>query len=188
MEGKVLEFPPQGKWTYEDWLKLPDDGWQYEVIDGELFMTPAPTIQHQRASRNLGWATITFVRKRDLGEVFFAPIDVYLPGQETPVQPDIVFVRREREEIIRERGIEGVPDLIVEVLSPASWWKDRKVKYPLYERAGVPELWIVDPEGTVEVYVLRGEVYALLGRWEKGETARSGVLDGFEISVEEVVG
>jgi len=188
MQKEAPEFPPQGKWTYEDWLKLPDDGWQYEVIDGELFMTPAPTTGHQRVSRDLGLAMVLFVKERNLGEVFYAPVDVYLPGQETPVQPDIVFVHRDHLGIIKERGIEGAPDIIVEVLSPTSWWKDRKVKYPLYERTGVPEFWLVDPEGIVEVYVLKGEVYALLGRWGKGEVARSDVLDGFEISVDEIVG
>ncbi|RMF29647.1 MAG: Uma2 family endonuclease [Chloroflexi bacterium] len=180
--------PPQGQWTYEDWLRLPDDGWQYEVIRGVLYMVPAPTPKHQRVSRDLGFAMWQFVRERGLGEVFAAPTDVYLPGQETPVQPDLLFVATGESATIGERGIEGVLDLVVEILSPRTWWRDRRVKMPLYEETGVRELWLVDPDlRTIEVYVLREGAYALLGQWGPGEQVRSEVLAGFVLGVDDVM-
>jgi len=180
--------PPQGEWTYEDYLRLPDDGWRYEIIKGVLYMVPAPTTSHQISVGNLGIAMSLFVRQKQAGFVFFAPTDVYLPRQDTPVQPDLLFVAADRQEIISERGIEGAPDLVVEVLSPRTWWKDRRVKMPLYEETGVPECWIVDPEmETIEVYVLEKGGYRLLGQWGREETAYSQVLEGFRIEVDEVI-
>lgn len=182
-------WPPlQGQWTYEDWLRLPDDGWQYEIIKGVLYMVPAPTPRHQRASGNLELRMKLFVLEHGLGEVFDAPLDVYLPGQETPVEPDLLFIATERAHLVSERGVEGAPDLVVEVLSPKTWWRDRRVKMPLYEETGVRECWLVDPAArTIEVYVLRDRAYELLDRWGPGEIARSEVLKEFEVAVEDIV-
>lgn len=188
-EAKRSWPPPQGQWTYEDWLRLPDDGWQYEVIKGVLYMVPAPPTTHQRVSGNLEFALRLFVRQEQAGEVFDAPTDVYLPGQETPVQPDLIFIATGRRNLISERGVEGVPDLVVEILSPRTWWRDLRVKMPLYEETGVRECWVIDPKTkTVEVCVLREEQYALLGRWGPGEVARSEALAGFEVAVDAVMG
>lgn len=151
-------------------------------------MNPAPTTTHQRISRDLELALLLFVRKERRGEIFYAPTDVYLPDQETPVQPDLLFIAAERQDIVSERGIEGAPDLVVEILSPSTRWQDREVKLPLYEKTGVRECWIVDPEvKTIEVYILRGEQYTLLGRWGPGETVRSESLAGFEAAVDTVM-
>jgi len=180
--------PRQGEWTYEDWLRLPDDGWQYEVIKGVLYMVPAPTTTHQRISRELQWHMLNFIRQHHLGELFDAPTDVYLPGQETPVQPDLLFVTIGRAHLISERGIEGTPDLVVEILSPKTWWRDRRVKVPLYEEAGVRECWIVDPAASaIEVYVLRGQTYELMGRRGPGEVVHCEVLKGFEMAVDAIL-
>ncbi len=180
--------PPQGQWTYEDWLRLPDDGWQYEVIKGVLYMVPAPTTKHQRVSGNLELALRLFVREHRLGEVFDAPTNVYLPGQETPVEPDLLFVSARGKATVSERGIEGAPDLVVEILSPRTWWRDRRVKMPLYEETGVQELWLIDPDvRAIEVYVLRDGAYALLGQWGPGEQVHSEVLEGFVIGVDEIM-
>jgi len=179
--------PPQGQWTYEDWLRLPDDGWQYEVIEGVLYMVPAPTTIHQRISRELQWHMLNFIKQHHLGEVFDAPTDVYLPDQDTPVQPDLLFIVTGRAHLISERGINGAPDLVVEILSPKTWWQDRRVKVPLYEEAGVQECWVVDPDASaIEVYVLRGQTYELLGRWGMGEVIHSEVLERFEMAVDAV--
>ena len=180
--------PPQGEWTYHDWLHLPDDGWQYEVIEGVLYMNPAPTTIHQRISGNLEFALRLFVRREQVGWIFDAPTDVYLPGQETPVQPDLLFIAAERQDIIKERGIEGAPDLIVEILSPGTWWQDLRVKLPLYQDTGVRECWIVDPEAkTIKVHILQKGQYALSGHWGPGETVQSQVLVGFEVAVDTVM-
>jgi len=181
------QWPPQGKWTYEDWLRLPSDGYRYEVLNGELYMTPPPTVRHQFASVNLFSDLRNFVQERNLGYVLYAPCGVDLPTQPVPVQPDIFFIRAERREIIGEEYVEGTPDLVVEVLSPSNWLYDRREKFQAYREAGVPEYWIVDYRArTIEVFFLEGGVYVLLGQYGPGEAARSRVLEGFEVAVDEV--
>jgi len=181
-------WPAQGHWTYEDYCRLPDDGWRYEVIEGELHMNPAPSTSHQDASINLAFEMTSFVRQRHLGKVLTAPIDVRLGDFANPVQPDILFVRKERLDIIQERWIDGPPDLIVEILSPGNWIDDRRTKYRLYALAGVREYWIVDPKkGEIDVYVLREGSFAQVGNFGARERVRSEVLDGFEIAVSAVL-
>lgn len=178
--------PPRGGWTYQDYLRLPDDGYHYEVIRGELYMTAAPTIKHQDAVRNLLVALHLFVRERRQGKVYDSPVDVRL-SEQTVVEPDIVFISRERLSIIKESSIEGAPDLIIEVLSPSNWVVDRRDKFVVYEAAGIGEYWIVDPDAqTVEVYSLRQDRYALLERYEPGQRVQSELLTGFQIPVDAI--
>jgi Uma2 family endonuclease len=180
--------PEQGQWTYEDWLRLPDDGFRYEVLNGVLYMTPPPRIRHQLTLENLSRRLGNFVAERKLGWILFAPCGVRLPGQPVPVQPDILFVRAERRDIIGEEYVEGAPDLVVEVLSPSNWLYDRTEKFRAYQEAGVLEYWIVDYRARIiEVFVLEGGAYALLDKSGPGEVARSKVLAGFEVVVDEVL-
>jgi Uma2 family endonuclease len=183
------EYPPQGEWTYEDYLRLPDDGWKYEIIQGRLCMTPAPAPQHQRVILRLSTQLMTFVDERGLGEVFIAPLDVILPkGLGTPVQPDIFFVATQDAEIVGEKYVKGVPSLIVEILSPSNWLDDRRTKLEIYAEAGVTEYWIADPrERTIEVFTLNEDRYDLHGRFAAGETASSRLLAGFEVAVNEII-
>ncbi len=179
--------PVQGQWTYADYKRLPDDGWRYEVIRGELKMSPAPKPRHQLVSLNLALAMVNFVKQGKLGQVLTAPVDVRLGELADPVQPDILFIRQERLSIIQEGWIEGAPDLIVEILSPGNWLDDRRIKYRVYAQAGVTEYWIVDPDRReIEVFVLRRGDYMLLGRFSSGETAFSEVLAGFKVEVDQV--
>jgi Uma2 family endonuclease len=179
--------PEQGEWTYEDWLKLPDDGYRYEVIDGVLYMSPPPLIRHQRNSIRLVEIFLAFLKLHPLGELLYAPVGVRLPNQPVPLQPDIVFVRAERLDIIQEHYIEGVPDLLVEILSPSNWLYDRREKMQVYQGAGVPEYWIVDPRAQIiEIYVLEQGVYQLAGQYGRGEVALSRLLPGFEVPVEAI--
>lgn len=179
--------PAQGQWTYADYKHLPDDGWRYEVIEGELKTSPAPKIKHQRVSINLAMALATFVRQHNLGEVLTAPIDVRMGQWADPVQPDILFIQREHLDIVKENWIEGAPDLIVEILSSSSWLDDRRTKYRIYAQAGVREYWLVDPdECQIEIFVLRGGDYALVGRFASGELAPSEILKGLQIQVDEI--
>jgi len=179
--------PEQGQWTYEDWLRLPDDGFRYEVLNGVLYMTPPPRIRHQLTLENLSRRLGNFVAERKLGWILFAPCGVRLPGQPVPIQPDILFVRAERRDIIGEEYVEGAPDLVVEVLSPSNWLYDRTEKFRAYQEAGVPEYWIVDYSArTIEVFVLEGSTYALLGKFGVGETVYSQVLGDFQVAVDEV--
>jgi Uma2 family endonuclease len=182
-------LPEQGKWTYEDWLKLPDNGYRYEVLDGVLYMAPPPHFsKHQRPAFYLASEMRFFTKAHQLGEVGIAPAGVRLPTQPVPVQPDIFFIAAGRADVRIGQYVEGAPDLIVEVLSPGNWLYDRQEKYRAYEAAGVREYWIVDPQAkTIEVFVLEQGTYTLVGKWGAGQRAPSQVLRGFEIAVDEVL-
>ncbi len=185
----LRQWPEPGAWTYEDYRELPDDGYRYEVIEGELYMTPAPNIGHQKSSGELELALRIFVKKNKLGVVLDAPCDVVLEPNGTPVQPDILFVSNDRLNIITEQNVSGPPDLIIEILSPSTRDHDRDTKFTLYEEAGVREYWLVDPAARmIEVFVLAEGAYTLLGRFGAEESARSQVLAGFSVTVAEVVG
>ena len=101
----IANLPEQGQWTYDDWARLPDDGYRYEVIDGVLHMAPPPNIQHQAVSGNLFYAIKDYVREHLLGEVYSAPIGVQLPNQPVPLQPDIVFISAAHKSIIGKQYI-----------------------------------------------------------------------------------
>lgn len=180
--------PAATGWTYQKYLEL-DDEQRYEIIDGELLVTPAPGTRHQRVISELGYRFLQFVRDRKLGEVFFAPTDVVLEEDEV-VQPDILFIRAQRvPEVVGEHAIHGAPDLVAEILSPSSLQRDRHRKYALYERSGVREFWIVDPANrAIEVFA-RGEGrYELVSFSAETGAVTSRVLPGFAVAVGEVMG
>lgn len=135
------------KLTYQDYVLLPDDGKRYEILDGDLYVTPSPTARHQKVSFNLSLALGQHVRANRLGEVFAAPLDVIL-ADDTIAQPDIMFVSNERFQIVRD-WVHGAPDLVIEILSPGTRERDRTLKRHLYARHGVRELWLVDPKANV---------------------------------------
>jgi Uma2 family endonuclease len=150
----MATHPARRGWSYAEFARLPDDGNRYEIIDGELFVTPSPDPVHTRIAFNLASLLERFVAEHNLGWVTPAPVDVLL-GEGDYVQPDVVFVRREHRVEITDRGIEVPPDLVVEVLSPSTAFRDRGLKRERYARFGVPEYWIIDPEARrVEVYRL----------------------------------
>jgi Uma2 family endonuclease len=176
-----------GGWTYRRYLELDDDQ-RYEILDGELLMTPAPGTQHQRIALKLSRRFADFVEERGLGEVFPAPTDVVLDDDQV-VQPDVLFVRKDRLHIVQPRAIHGAPDLVVEILSPASLRTDRHRKASLYERAGVTEYWIVDPANrALEVHLLGESGYELFSFAAETGAVGSRVLDGLAIAVAEVMG
>lgn len=145
--------------TYQDYLQMPDDRTRKEILGGDLYVTPAPPPVHQRAVTNLTSILNTYAAGHGLGTVFVSPIDLVL-SQTDVVQPDIVFVSAANKRIIGEAAIQGTPDLVVEVLSPSTAKLDRGRKKELYARSGIPEYWILDPEGrTVEVYRLSAGAY-----------------------------
>ena len=180
-------WPEQGQWTYSDWLRLPNDGFRYEIIAGELFVSPSPTIDHQNAASELVAAMRTYARREDLGLVLTAPVGVLLPGQDTIVQPDVLFVSKARLEIVRDDVIADAPDLVVEILSPSNWVYDRTRKQEAYLRAGVREYRIVDYRArTVDVLVLDGGEYVQRGQYREGDLAPSEALPGFAIPVADI--
>ena len=183
----VRPWPEQGQWTYDDWLRLPDDTYRYEIIEGELFVSPPPSIQHQIAVSSLLSTMYLYAKENDLGLVLTAPIGVRLPGKEIIVQPDLLFIGRERLELVKDDVIDGAPDLVVEILSPSNWVFDRTRKQKAYEQAGVREYWIVDYRArTVDVLVLEGREYVQRGQYREGDVAPSEALPGFAIPVADI--
>jgi Uma2 family endonuclease len=123
---------------------MPEDGNRYEAIGGALHVSPPPKMPHQWVSAKLFAALSDLLVQPGYGVLFYAPLGVEFPETEEGVQPDIVFVTRERLHILREDGIQGPPDLVIEILSPSTARRDRTVKRQLYERHGVAQYWIVD--------------------------------------------
>ena len=146
--------------TYNDLRDMPDDGQRYEIIDGELIVTPAPTMGHQRVVGRLYRLLDDYARRVQGGEVAFAPFDVRL-GHFDAVEPDLVFLSATRPRVPNdESSIDYAPDLVVEVISSSSRRVDRVRKMALYARSGVPEYWIADPmDRTLVVNLLEGKEY-----------------------------
>ncbi len=173
-------------WTYRDYLELNDDK-RYEVIKGRLYEMPAPTPWHQDVSRNLEFLIWNFVKRKNLGKVYDSPIDVVL-SEDAVLQPDIVFISKENMGIIGEKAIVGIPDLVVEIVSPTTIRRDTVVKKEIYESFGVKEYWIVYPdEKVIEVWALgEGGRYELYSFAEKEGKIKSKVLKGFEVELKGV--
>ena len=153
-DAPVVAGPPQGRWTHADWETLPDDGSRYEIIDGVLYMSTAPSAFHQWISLALVEYLAIPAKRQGLAYPFTAPIGVLMPGCD-PVQPDFVLVLAAHAAIIRDRRIFGVPDLIVEILSPSTRAYDLQVKLSAYARAGLPEYAVIDPGArTLSHYLL----------------------------------
>lgn len=170
------------KYTYEDYLKTPE--WErYELIEGELLMTPSPVPKHQRISRKIEFILEKFVTENNLGEVFYAPCDVYL-DDENVVQPDILFILKERLNIIGEKNIQGAPDLVIEIISENTAYRDLVQKKKLYARFGVKEYWIVIPEEElIEVYTLKDNIYTPYKTYRKDDTLESLYLRDLKIDL-----
>jgi Uma2 family endonuclease len=150
------------KWDYSDLDQLPeaDLGFRYEVLDGELFVTPSPRTIHQLVSKRLQQVLIAYFEERRIGEVFHAPIDVIL-GQHDILVPDLVVVTNAAQ--VSERGVEGAPAIAIEILSHSTTKRDRTLKSSRYGAAGVPHYWIVNPAPvSLECYRLINRRYALV--------------------------
>jgi len=172
--------------TYEDYCALPEDGKRYQIIEGNVDVTPAPSTTHQRVSLNLGSLLRDHVRRHRLGALYLAPVDVLL-APDTVVQPDIVFVSRERRALVTERGIEGPPDLVIEVLSPRTRRLDRTTKMRVYARLGVQEYWLVDPDAqSFEIFRLSGGAYVLAQAASGTESTSSELFPGLTMALEAV--
>lgn len=159
------------RWGYAEFARIPGDRNRNEVIAGDICASPRPSPLHQRVLIRVLTRLNSFVEEHALGNVFIGPIDV-LFGDEDFIEPDAVFVRRERDGIISDRGIEAAPDLIIEVASPATAYQDRMLKRERYAYFGVPEYWIVDYQSKqVEVYRMlqdpvRPTIYTESFKWQ----------------------
>jgi len=183
--SKVIMRRANIRFTYSDYLLLPEDK-RYEILDGELYVVPAPNTKHQRVSRNLEMALIKHTQDRDLGEILHAPYDVVL-SDDNVVQPDILFVRKERAGIIGEANLKGAPDLVIEILSPGTRSKDLELKRKIYWGFGVREYWIADPDlETVEVLSSGEERYITTAVYGKSDFLSSPLLPDFGLPLSQV--
>ncbi|MEO0223241.1 MAG: Uma2 family endonuclease [candidate division WOR-3 bacterium] len=181
----MKEMVKEKAWTYEDYLKLDDDK-RYEVINGRLYEMPAPNFEHQRILIILATKMRKFTEDKGFGEIVPSPFDVIL-SEDIVVQPDIVFISNENLENIKEGRLFGTPDLVVEIVSPGSYRRDRYEKFKIYEEFEVKEYWMVLPgEKVIEVWCLKEGKYVLHSiAVEKGEV-ESCLLKGLKVNVEEV--
>jgi len=174
------------KYTYQDLLSTPEDNRRYEIFEGELIMSPAPNRAHQKAHANLFRIFSQHVHKHSLGEVYSAPFDVYF-DEETVVEPDILFISKQRLHIVDESKVNGAPDLVVEIISPSSDTRDRGFKFKLYAEKGVKEYWLPNPdEATFEIYVLGKNGFELAGKFTGEQKTKSSLFPGLEFSVSEL--
>ena len=184
MKEAVLDRPRGKVLTYEDYLRLEDEK-RYELINGRLKEMPAPTTEHQRILKRL-MKVILPMEDESKWEVLPSPVDVIL-SENVVLQPDIVIVFQQGKSEVRGR-IFGPPDLVVEVVSPSSYARDRYEKFSLYEKYGVKEYWLVYPEyRAIEVWCLKDGKYALHSVAVGSGEVASCVLKGFKVKVEEVL-
>jgi Uma2 family endonuclease len=173
------------KHTYEDYAKLPE-GERVELVDGEFFVSPSPRTRHQALLGKLYRILAEWTESHLAGTVFPAPTDVVLSKHDV-VQPDIFFISKARLSIITELNIQGAPDFIIEILSPGEEKRDMVIKKALYEKYGVKEYWIVDPDAqTISAYDLKSSRFVLRKTFKTKETIASFVLSGFALSLAEL--
>ena len=179
---------PGVKLTYDDFVLFPDDGKRHELIDGEHYVTPTPNLQHQDIVGTLYLLIATYLTDRPLGRIFFAPLDVILSLFDV-VEPDLLYVSRDREGELLRDYVHGAPNLVVEVASKSTRKRDETIKRHLYERFGVSEYWVVDPElDVVRVCRLRNDRYdrpVELSR-EAGDVLTTPLLPGLEIPLSRI--
>ena len=182
-----MEIREAIKFTYEDYLHLPEEK-RYEIIDGDLSMVPAPGTSHQHIIFKLMLIMGKFIDENNLGVLLCAPCDVVLSEVDI-VQPDIIFISKERLNIITEDNIRGAPDLVIEIISKSSEYRDRVIKRKLYSKYGVREYWVVDPgKKEVEVLELKESGLEKVRVFREDEVLESGLMEGLRVDLKEVFG
>lgn len=172
------------KLTYEDFCALPEDGNVHEIIDGVHYMNPAPVPGHQRVLVFLSHIFADYLEKHPIGEVFVAPLDILLSEHDI-VEPDLIYISNTKRGIIGDKNIQGMPELLVEILSPSTRRKDFTLKKDLYERRGVLEYWIVDPDADQVQLYERSKGRLLLQQVAgRDDVITTPLLPGLEIRVE----
>ncbi len=177
----------RGFLTYRDLWHTPEDGNRYEIIEGVVYATPPPLTMHQRVCRNIERIIDRHVTKNDPGEILYAPVGVVLE-KPSSVQPDVIFVAKDRLSIIQEKAVFGAPDLIVEVLSPSAAARDRGLKKELYApRTGVCYYWLFDPRKKIlQAFRLEGNRYVLEAEHTGSVTFRPSLFPTLVIHLTEV--
>ena len=164
--------------TYHDYMLLPDDGKRYEIIEGDLHVTPAPTTRHQIIVGRLIHVLLSYLETHPVGTVLTAPCDILLSDTDL-VQPDLLYVRNNSKAHVTEQNVQGPPDVVVEILSPGTAARDRDLKRKRYERFGVQEYWLVDPDhNTLEILVLKAGQYTQVCCAIRPATCTSALFPG----------
>jgi Uma2 family endonuclease len=190
MSGSEEMRPTPGvKLTYDDFLLFPDDGKRHELIDGEHYVTPSPNTAHQRIVGWLHLALGNYLETHPVGELFLAPFDVVF-SQFDVVEPDLLYITAERRDsVLTTQHVRGTPDLVIEVGSPGTRRRDETIKRRLYERAGVSEYWIVDPElEVIRIYQRQGDGYARARELSRDtdDVMTSLLFPGFDLPLETI--
>jgi len=179
----------RAKLTYDDFVLFPDDGQRHELIDGEHYVTPSPIDKHQRIVGNFYFLIRSWLERNRVGEIFLSPFDVVFTRYDV-VEPDLLYLSHARaREVLTAANVQGAPDLVIEIGSPSTRKRDKTIKKRLYEREGVSEYWIVDPDlDVIRVYRRTGESFARAVELssEAGDTLTTPLLDGLELRVEDV--
>lgn len=171
--------------TYADYMKLPDYP-RMELLAGEFVMSPSPNTEHQKVSRRILLLLGSWAEEHNLGEVFYSPYDVYLSDHDL-FQPDLLFISKNRLNIIHEKNVQGAPDFVLEIISPGSEKRDRIEKKSRYEIFGAQEYWIVDPKHeTITVMLLSGKQYQIQGIFKKEDTVKSSAIHGFKLHLKDI--
>ena len=161
-----------------DYQEMPQGPPYYQVVEGDLLMSPSPKIFHQHIAGTIYRLIANFLEKNPVGEVLIAPVDVFL-GDINVYQPDVLFVSDRRHSIITPDGIEGAPDLVVEILSPSTARLDKGSKRKIYARFGVKEFWLVDPQTrTIQVYLLSKDAETPIATHGEKAAFESSLLPG----------
>jgi Uma2 family endonuclease len=172
------------KLTYDDFVLFPDDGKRHELIDGEHYVTPSPNNKHQRVSFNLTMLIGGWLETHPIGRLYYAPFDVVFSRFDV-VEPDLLYMSTERAaEVLTAANVQGAPELVIEIGSPATHTRDETIKRTLYERAGVQEYWIVDPDiDVVRIYRRAGKRFApsVARSRESGDVLTTPLLPGLEL-------
>ncbi|HLY60266.1 MAG TPA: Uma2 family endonuclease [Terriglobia bacterium] len=180
-------MPVDIRLTYDDFCLLPSDGKRYEVIDGELLVTPSPNFLHQSVVTNLTYHLSAYLINHPFGRVLVSPFDVVF-SQFDVVEPDILYVSKARSSVLTDKNVQGAPDLVIEVLSPSTAKIDRTIKLKLYARFGVEEYWIIDPEGpAAEIYRRDKEGLELAATLDGQGLLTSPLFPGFNLPLQKLV-
>ena len=172
--------------TYHEYVLFPKDRNRREILEGELFVTPSPRFLHQKISYRLSLLLGNHIEPHRLGTLLTAPMDVVL-SLHNIVQPDLLFIATGREKIITDDNIQGAPDLIIEIISPASASEDRIHKHQVYARYGVRHYWIIDADNRLlEAYQLRGRRYRLVGKFSAADTFHPSLFPGLSLNLAEL--
>jgi Uma2 family endonuclease len=180
-------MPVDLRLTYDDYCLLPNDGKRYEIIDGELFVTPSPRTAHQKVVTNLCYYLADFIKKEGLGEVYVAPFDVVFSRFDV-VEPDVLYISKARATVLTEENVQGPPDLVVEVLSESTADIDHTTKLKLYARFGVQEYWIIDPIiCSAEIYRQEEGSFELAATLHSEDSLTSPLFPGFNLPLAKLI-